>query len=347
MHHLSYFDKKVLVTGGAGAIGSRLVRKLSDMGSSIVVIDNLSSGYTWNLSNLNNVLFVYGDITNDIDLKRVFNEKPEIVFHLAAFFANQNSIEHPEQDLYTNGFGTLKLMEHSALAGNIKRFVYTSSGCSVYPFDVPMPLTESISPTMYHMSPYQITKMLGELYGNFYHKMYNLPFTKARLFNSYGPGEVPGRYRNVIPNFIYWAMNKKPLPITGTGEETRDFTYVDDIVDGLIRMGYYEQAIGEEFNLAAGREIKIRYLAETINRFCENEAGIIYTEKRKWDAASRLFASNEKAINLLGVKPDLNFEKGLIKTIDWFKENWNNIVAGAKFGSKHFSAIGNYNKLTI
>ena len=111
-------------------------------------------------------------------------------------------------------------------------------------------------------TPYQITKMLGELYCNFFYNHYDVPVVKTRFFNSYGPGEVPGQYRNVIPNFIYWAMQGGILPITGTGEETRDFTYVDDITDGLLRAGYFEAAIGQEMNLASGREIKILDLAK-------------------------------------------------------------------------------------
>jgi len=273
-----YKNKRVLITGGAGAVGSRLVRKLLELDSFVIIIDNLSSGYTWNLPNDNNLLFVKGDITSDIDLKRVFNENPEIVFHLAAFFANQKSVDYPEKDLKTNGFGTLKLLEYASIYGKLKRFVYASSGCSIYPADAPMPYKENLT-TMYLSTPYQVTKMLGELYGNYFHKQYNLPFAKARFFNSYGPGEVPGQYRNVIPNFIYWAMNGKTLPITGTGEETRDFTYVFDIVQGLLRMGYFKQAIGNEYNLAAGREIKIKYLAETINKLTQNKGGIKHCQE--------------------------------------------------------------------
>ena len=110
---------------------------------------------------------------------------------------------------------------------------------------------------MHLTTPYQINKMTGEMYNNFYHHHFNLPIVNCRFFNSYGPGEVPGQYRNVIPNFIYWAMQGKSLPITGDGSETRDFTYVLDLVQGLIKGGFYEEAIGENFNLAAGREISI------------------------------------------------------------------------------------------
>src|SRR4030067_3192815 len=105
-------------------------------------------------------------------------------------------------------------------------------------------------------TPYQVTKMLGELYTNNFHNLYGLPIVNARFFNSYGPGEVPGKYRNVIPNFFYWALNKEPLPITGTGDETRDFTYVDDIISGLLVMTYCAGPVADAVNLGTGRGIK-------------------------------------------------------------------------------------------
>jgi len=341
VEYLGYYKgKRVLVTGGAGAVGSNLVRKLVDLGAFVIVIDNLSSGYMWLLpDDTSNLLFVEGDITNDIDLKRVFNEEPEIIFHLAAFFANQNSVDYPEKDLLVNGFGTLKLLEYSKIYGKIERFVYASSGCSIYPSDAPMPYKEELPLSSWMSTPYQISKALGELYGNYFYKIYGVPFTKARFFNSFGPGEVPGQYRNVIPNFVYWALSGKPLPITGTGEETRDFTYVGDIVDGLLKMGFYKEAIGEAFNLAAGREIKIRYLAEKVNELTGNIAGIVFKERRKWDTKPTMLASNEKAKRALGFKPDLDFDKRLAETVEWFKQNWDKIVACADFGPGVSSAV--------
>ena len=125
-------QKNILITGGAGAIGTQLIKKISPMCKKIIVLDDLSSGYKWNIPNVTNLLFVQGDISNDIDLRRCFNEKPDIVFHLAAFFANQNSVDYPQKDLKTNGMGTLKLYEYSALYGKLDRLVYASSGCSIY-----------------------------------------------------------------------------------------------------------------------------------------------------------------------------------------------------------------------
>jgi len=336
-----YKDKVILATGGAGAIGSNLTRALSEAGAKMVIIlDNLSSSYKWNVPSLPNVMFVEGDITNDIDLKRVFNEGPEIVYHLAAFFANQNSIDYPEKDLWVNGFGTLKVLEYSRLAG-VKRFIYASSGCSIYGSNAPLPLREEFM-SMNLSSPYQITKMLGELYCNFFYNHYGLPVVKTRFFNSYGPGEVPGQYRNVIPNFIYWAMQGRTLPITGTGEETRDFTYVGDLVDGLLRAGYYDEAIGEDINLASGKEVKIMDLANMINRFVGNSSGTIFVKRRKWDTKDRLLASIDKAKRILGYEPKTSFEEGLKKTLQWFRDNWDNIERSARFEPGVSSAVRDY-----
>jgi len=334
----SYHEKRVLVTGGAGAIGTNLVRTLCESGAALVIVlDDLSSGYRWNLPAARNLMFVQGDVLDEVKLKRVFFEEPQVVFHLAAFFANQNSIDHPEHDLMTNGMGTLRILEYSQLAG-IERFVYASSGCSIYGSSAPLPLREEYM-SMNLSTPYQITKMLGELYCNFFYNNYRLPVVKTRFFNSYGPGEVPGQYRNVIPNFIYWALQGKPLPLTGTGEETRDFTYVEDIVDGLLRAGYFPQAIGQEMNLASGEETRILDLAHWINELTDNKSGIQYLQRRKWDTKSRLLASIDRAGQLLGYKPGTPFKEGLANTVEWFRLHWSDIVASASFQPGMSSAV--------
>jgi UDP-glucose 4-epimerase len=325
----AFNDKTVLVTGGAGAIGSNLVRILCAMPTKkIIIIDDLSSAYKWNMPVSPKVSFIKGDILDDEKLKWAFKEKPEIVYHLAAHFANQNSVDNPETDLMVNGMGTLKVLEQAQLVG-VERFIYASSGCGIYGADSKMPFEEhDVSMKLY--TPYQVTKMLGELYTNYYFNLYHLPIVNARFFNSYGPGEVPGKYRNVIPNFFYWSMNKQALPITGTGDETRDFTYVGDIISGLLSMVSCEEAVGEAFNLATGREIRIGDLAEWINEITDNKAGIVFTARRDWDKKNRLLASVEKAKRVLGYSPCMDFREGLKQVHTWFVENWGNIQASYK-----------------
>lgn len=325
-----YANKRILITGGVGCIGSNLVRTLLKAGTErIVVIDDLSAAYEWNLPKDSKVVFIHGSVLDEEKMKRAFSFKPHFVFHLAAHFANQNSVDNPETDLMVNGMGTVKVLEYSHLVG-VERFVYASSGCGIYGSDSKIPFEEHDVSMKLH-TPYQVTKMLGELYTNYFYNLYGLPIVNARLFNSYGPGEVPGKYRNVIPNFFYWSLNRQPLPITGTGDETRDFTYVGDIVNGLLAMTYRDEAIGEAFNLGTGREIKIRDLANWVNELTGNEAGIIFKERRDWDKKTRLLASIEKARKLLGYEPQMSFREGLKHVHQWFTENWENMLKSAVF----------------
>ncbi len=326
----AFQDKTVLVTGGSGAIGTNLVRDLSHFDPKrIVILDNLTSSYEWNVPRGPKVRFLKGDVVNEKDVEEAFKDHPQIVYHLAAHFANQNSVDHPELDLMVNGMGILKVLERARKSG-VERLIYASSGCGIYGSDTPMPFTEDyVSMDLY--TPYQVTKMLGELYTNMYRNLYGLPIVNARFFNSYGPGEVPGRYRNVIPNFFYWAMNGQPLPITGTGDETRDFTYVGDIVNGLVACAHYDQAVGEAINLATGKEIRILDLANWVNELTHNDAGIVLKERRDWDKKTRLLASIEKARRILQYEPKTDFKAGLKQVHLWFEKNWDNIRKSAEF----------------
>ena len=340
-----YHGRNILITGGAGAIGSNLTIALSILvgeKGKVIVLDNLSSIKTnnpWNVLPLSNVMFVEGDVRSDVDLKRVFKEDISIIFHLAAFFANQNSVDYPEVSADVDVIGQVKLLEYAKLS-NIDRFVYASSGCAIYGSYPKMPLTEDFI-SMHLTTPYQINKMTGEMYCNFYNHHYDMKTVNCRFFNSYGPGEVPGQYRNVIPNFIYWSMKGQSLPITGTGEETRDFTYVLDLVQGLLKSGYYEKAVGENFNLAAGKEISIKNMAELVLKVTNNEVPLNYRERRKWDTKPRLLASIEKARQLIGYNPIIDFSEGFDSNVEWFKDNWELIESLADFPPGMSSAVRN------
>ena len=322
--------KTILVTGGAGCVGSNLSRKLADLGAEkVIIFDNMSSAYHWNIPIRDNIEFINGDILNDEDLKRAFKERPDYVYHLAAHFANQNSVDQPETDLMVNGLGILKTLEHAQLTG-VDRFVYSSSGCGVYGLDSKMPFEEHDISISLH-TPYQLTKLLGELYTNYFHNLYDMPIVNARFFNVFGPGEVPGKYRNVIPNFFYWAMNHQALPITGEGTETRDWTFVGDICNGLIAMGIEEEAIGEAINLGSGEDHRVIDMANRVNELSQNPAGIEFKQRRNWDAKTKLLSSIEKAKDILGYSPKVSFDEGLEKTHSWFADNWQNIQKSAEF----------------
>jgi nucleoside-diphosphate-sugar epimerase len=325
-----YSDKTVLITGGAGCIGSNLTRTLiGHSAKRIVILDDFSASYEWNVPKSKSVTVIKGSILDEQKLSKAFSFKPDYVFHLAAHFANQNSVDHPEADLAVNGQGTYKVLERSRQA-KVERVVYASSGCSVYGSNAPLPLKEDFV-SLHLDTPYQINKLVGELYCNYFQDYYGYPVAIARYFNVYGPGEVPGRYRNVIPNFMLWAMNGKPLPVMGTGKETRDFTFVEDIVEGNLRMGVTPGAAGEAINLASGVETRVIDLANQINELTGNKAGIEYKKKRDWDKSNRRRASIEKARRILGYDPSTKFSDGLSAVKRWFQHNWKDIESSASF----------------
>jgi nucleoside-diphosphate-sugar epimerase len=142
---------------------------------------------------------------------------------------------------------------------------------------------------------------------------------------------VPGKYRNVIPNFFNWAIKRNVLPITGDGTETRDWTYVGDIVNGLLAAGVKEEAIGEAINIGSGTETRVIDMAREVNRLTGNALGVVYIQRRDWDAKTRLISSIDKAKKLLGYRPRTAFNEGLKYVHEWFVENWEDIERSAEF----------------
>ncbi|MDY7092264.1 MAG: NAD-dependent epimerase/dehydratase family protein [Acidobacteriota bacterium] len=308
-----------LVTGGAGAIGSRLAAELLRRDFEVVVLDDLSSGYPENVPE--GARFVEGSVTDLGLLDRLFTDHGfTYVFHLAALFANQNSVDHPVQDLEINGGGTLALLERTAHAaedlGGFQRFLYASSSC-VYG-NVSGAISED-QPTHATETPYAITKFLGEQYLQFFMEHYGLPGTIVRPFNSYGPGERPGRYRNVIPNFIKLALRGDPLNITGEGNETRDFTFNGDTVAGIVGAATSSASQGKAYNLATGQETKIIDLAKQIIRLSDSTSEIRFTGRRSWDQVTSRCGSITRAREDFGYTPSTSLEEGLRLTIDWIR----------------------------
>jgi len=320
-----YAGKTVLVTGGAGLIGSNLVKRLIELDAKkVFILDNFISAVRWNVPQHPRVMLIEGDVADEVILKRVFFDKPDYVFHLAAHFANQKAVDYPEENMRVNALGTMRLLQFSHMA-NVKRFVFASSGCSAYGSRAPVPLKEDFV-TLHLDTPYQIHKLLGELYCNFFLDHWGLPTVRLRLFNVYGPSGLPGKYKNVIPNFMHMAHQGKPLTVMGTGQETRDFTFVGDLIDGLLRGGILEEAIGQEMNLGSGVETPSIDLANMINKVSGNTAGTISIEKRDWDHGSRRLASIDKARSVMGYDPQTKLEDGLTKVNEWFVENKERIV---------------------
>ncbi len=310
-------DKTILLTGGAGAIGGKLsLRLLAEGAKRIIIVDDLSSGYRDNVPEDERVTFVYGSVDDDEILYEIFSQEIEIIFHLAANFANQNSVDYPQKDLRVNGFGTLKLLEY-AQRHNVLKFIYTSSSC-VYGNK---PGRLSVQDKEYSLdTPYAITKLLGERYVTFFHEYHRLNTVILRYFNSFGPGERPGKYRNVIPNFIWRAIHHQPLIITGTGEETRDFNYVSNTVDGTILGAQADHSDGKTYNIGSGIAVKIAELAAIINRLTGNPAPRKFVEKRKWDGIKFRKADIKETIQDLGYHPSIDLENHLRITCQWLVE---------------------------
>jgi UDP-glucose 4-epimerase len=318
--------KRLLVTGGAGAIGSNLVQELLLEGCTVVVLDDLSSGSETLLADSlrsKQLTLVRESITDDSALSKAFNQKIDIVFHLAALFANQNSIDHPEQDLLVNGLGTLKLLERARCA-NVERFIYINSSCVYGNAAGATKTSTGVSEefTDFHLdTPYAITKLLGEKYVTFFHEYYGLKTVTLRVFNSFGPGEMPGKYRNVVPNFFAKAMAGESLTIYGTGEETRDFNWIGNLVQAMLLAATKECAIGETFNIGSGKETRIIDLARLINEVTQNNMPIVFKERRDWDKVARRCGNIEKAERLLGYSPEIDLEEHLRRTYEWLKRD--------------------------
>ncbi len=306
--------KKILITGGFGAIGHNLTALLSkDSENEIHIIDNLSGGI---VNFKEGVHFSHLDISNSEKVTKYFKKfQPDYIYHLAAHFANQNSVDHPVSDATTNVIGTINLLEAQKANPNLKKVVYASSSC-VYGNNPIM--TEDISIKPYD-TPYAINKYVGELYCKYYSEIQKIPTVCVRIFNSYGPGEMPGQYRNVIPNFILKALRNEDITITGSGEETRDFTYVADTIGLLKTLAYSEFQNGEVFNAGTGKKLSIKKLAETILDVTNSKSKIIFLPARNWDHVKDRCSDISKSHKILNYNPQSDLREGIIETVNWIK----------------------------
>lgn len=307
-------NSSILVTGGNGAVGSHLVKKLLDQSAKVVVLDDFSQSSSKNLASYKNLKIIKGNITNEKILKKTFSTKFDYVFHLAARFANELSVKDPMEDLKVNTQGTLQVLLHSSKQ-NLKRFIYTSSS-SLYGVQNTTLFKETLYPNP--STPYAASKLSGEHYCNTMGKLMGLKYTIVRLSNSYGPFDPPGRFRNVIPNFFDAALRNKNIVITGTGNETRDFTFVDDTVNGIILAATKKSAENQLFNLGTGKETKILKIAKLILDITKSNSKIIFKPRRTFDPIIRRKMDISKSQKLLGYSPEIKIESGLQATYDWF-----------------------------
>jgi UDP-glucose 4-epimerase len=321
-----------LVVGGAGFVGGNLVRVLLARGiERVLVVDNFLSSEPENVPDDPRVELREGSIADDAVLAGIEDEF-EHVFHLATYHGNQSSIADPLADHEHNLLTTLKLFEHVKGFQRLRKLVYAASGCTLAAHtygeaeavveDGPVPLDLD--------SPYQISKVVGEFYSVYYHGRHGLPTVRARFQNVYGPGEILGAgrwrgtpatvWRNVTPTFVYRALKGLPLQLDNEGRASRDFIFIADIVEGLLRCAT-DGAAGHVYNLASGVETSIRELAESINELCGNEAGMELGPPRDWDRSGHRFGSTEKSRRDLGFEASVSLEEGLAATVEWTREN--------------------------
>lgn len=309
-------NKRTLVTGGAGFIGSNLARYLSNSQNHVVVLDDLSTGRKDNIDDLireRKIEFVEGSIT-DLNLLHDTFKNIEYVFHQAALPSVPRSIKDPLTTNQVNINGTLNVLI-AAKDTAVKKLIYASSS-SVYGDTPALPKNESMIPNP--LSPYAISKLTGEYYCQVFSNVFHLPTIALRYFNVYGPRQDPSsEYAAVIPKFITNVMNGQSPIIYGDGEQTRDFTYIDDVVQANILAA--ESKTTGVFNAAGGRRITINELATNVMKICGTKLKILYEDRRPGDIQHSL-ADSSKAKEAFGFTLKYDIEKGLEETIKWYQK---------------------------
>ena len=322
----------VLVVGGAGFVGSNLCYALleSDL-KSLVIVDNFLSAEKSNVPADRRVQLIEGSIA-DNDVLTQIPKHLDYVWHLACYHGNQSSIADPIADHDNNTITSLKLFQLLSERKSVKKVVYAAAGCAVAEktYGDPIETLEDAPVSLFHDSPYSISKLVGEMYGNYFFSRYQMPFVKARFQNVYGPREILGAgkwrgtpatvWRNVTPTFIWKSLHGEPLPLDNGGNTGRDFIYVDDICRGLVACALAGQP-GEAYNLATGREILIRDWAAMINTVTGNTASVEIKPARPWDNSGRRFGSTAKSRDKLGFVAEVATHDGLTNTVQWMSDN--------------------------
>lgn len=306
---------KTLVTGGAGFIGSHIARFLLARGDEVVVVDNFSTGKRENIEGLD-ITLVEADI-RDLDSIKNAVEGVDTVFHQAALCSVARSVADPVSTHQVNSTGTLNIFEASRLAG-VRRVVFASSS-SVYGDSKTLPKDESM-PTS-PLSPYAISKLTTEFYGELYERMFGLETVALRYFNVFGPRQDPNSdYAAVIPNFAKALLTNTPIQVHGDGTQTRDFTFIDNVVQANILASQSTTAPGQAINVACGGRWSLLDLIAILEEATHEKARVEFVDSRVGDI-KHSEASVAKARELLGYKPEVEFRQGIRETIDWFVQS--------------------------
>lgn len=299
-------NQHVLVTGGAGFIGSRLVHRLTP-DNDVVVFDSLTTGTRDRLPE--SVSLVEGDIRDQEALEATVRDA-DVVFHQAALVSVGASVEDPSRSHDINVEGTLNVLE-AARRHDARVVLASSAAIYGHPETIPVSETHSKEPT----SPYGLDKLACDHYARLYHDLYELETVALRYFNVYGPGQTGGQYAGVMSVFIEQALASESLTVDGDGEQTRDFVFVDDVVEANL-LAAQTEAVGEAYNVGTGSSISIRELAELVRDLGDSGADIVHRDPRPGDI-EHSEADISQARETLGYEPTVSISEGLERTIEW------------------------------
>ncbi|MDQ3806012.1 MAG: SDR family oxidoreductase [Acidobacteriota bacterium] len=308
----------VLVTGGAGFIGSHITETLARGGARVRVIDDLSTGHAENVEEIGGrVEFVRGSLNDPEALRRAV-AGVELVFHEAAIPSVPRSVENPEETHRACAEGTFALLAAARAAG-VRRLVYAASS-SAYGDQPTLPKTEDMAPQP--LSPYAAAKLVGEYYCQVWTRTYNFETVCLRYFNIFGPRQDPSStYSGVISRFIAALMKGERPVIYGDGEQTRDFTYVANVVDANLRAADAAAGVGQVINVANGKQTSLNQLLDVLKKITgRGEVGAEHREPRLGDVLHSL-ADITRARELLGYEPQVQLEEGLRLTLEWWKQS--------------------------
>lgn len=309
---------KVLVTGGAGFIGSNLTEALLKKGHSVRVLDNFSTGRKGNLrfqEVFPTLEILEGDI-RDLTLCQRAMKDAEVVFHQAALPSVQRSVEDPLDSNAVNSQGTLNILLSARDAG-VKRVIYASSS-SIYGDTPTLPKLEEMPANP--LSPYALQKYIGEQYCRLFYQLYGLETVSFRYFNIFGPKQDPASvYSAVIPRFIDALLKGHPPLIFGDGEQSRDFTYIDNVVQANLLAMSAEHLQGEAINIACGKRVSLNQLLNILKEIVGSKVSPVHEEARKGDVKHSL-ADINKGKKILNYDPQVGIEMGLKKTVEFFQK---------------------------
>jgi len=304
---------KVVVTGGAGFIGSHIVEHWYEKGADVHILDSLRSGYEKNINNFSNVVFQKGSIT-DKNLTNSVIEGADYVFNLAALVSVPESLEKTDECIDINVKGLLNILDASKEHG-VKKVVHSSSA-AIYGDDPRLPKDISMRPKP--QTPYGITKLDGEYYLQMYYEQYGLPTTSLRYFNVFGPRQDPkSQYAAAIPIFVFKALKNETITIYGDGEQTRDFVYVKDVVKANV-LAAESNGVAGVFNVANENAITIKNLAELIIKTTNSKSEILFEDERPGDIKHSL-ASIKETRETLKFEPSFDLISSLETTIKYFQ----------------------------